>query len=127
MNTRRDLWFEDFRLDRRNQEVRRGSRVISLRPKPFALLQFLAENPGRLVTPTELSKAVWGSTVVSDGLLRNYVMDVRRYGRFAHGTDAAYTHKRPPLIAKISRAVRLQLSVQRASFTVMPHWPFFGL
>jgi DNA-binding winged helix-turn-helix (wHTH) protein len=78
MNIRRDLWFEDFRLDRRNQEVRRGSRVISLRPKSFAVLQFLAENPGRLVTQTELLKAVWGSTAVSDGLLRNYVMDVRQ-------------------------------------------------
>jgi DNA-binding winged helix-turn-helix (wHTH) protein/tetratricopeptide (TPR) repeat protein len=78
MNAQPDLRFEDFRLDRRNQEVRRGSLVVSLRPKPFAVLQFLAENPGRLVTQTELLKGVWGSTVVSDGLLRNYIMDVRQ-------------------------------------------------
>ena len=85
MNVQRDLWFEDFRLDRRNQEVRRGSRVISLRPKSFAVLQFLAENPRRLVTQTELLRAVWGSTTVSDGLLRNYIMDVRQ----ALGDDAS--------------------------------------
>jgi len=85
MNVRRDLWFEDFRLDRRNQEVRRGSRVISLRPKSFAVLQFLAENPGRLVTQTELLKAVWGPTAVSDGVLRTYIMDVRQ----ALGDDAS--------------------------------------
>jgi DNA-binding winged helix-turn-helix (wHTH) protein/tetratricopeptide (TPR) repeat protein len=78
MNLQRDLGFEDFRLDRRNQEVRRGSRVIALRPKSFAVLRFLAENPGRLITQTELLKAVWGSTVVSDGLLRTYIMDVRQ-------------------------------------------------
>ena len=86
MNVPRDLRFGDFRLDRRNQEVRRGSHVISLRPKPFAVLQFLAENPGRLVTQTELLKAVWGPTAVSDGLLRNYIMDVRQ----ALGDDASH-------------------------------------
>ncbi|MBV8137652.1 MAG: AAA family ATPase [Deltaproteobacteria bacterium] len=85
MNVPQDLRFEDFRLDRRNQEVRRGSRVISLRPKSFAVLQFLAENPGRLVTQTELLKAVWGATAVSDGLLRNYIMEVRQ----ALGDDAS--------------------------------------
>jgi DNA-binding winged helix-turn-helix (wHTH) protein/tetratricopeptide (TPR) repeat protein len=78
MSAQRGLWFEDFRLDRRNQEVRRGPRVIALRPKSFAVLRFLAENPGRLITPAELLKAVWGSTVVSDGLLRSYIMDVRQ-------------------------------------------------
>jgi DNA-binding winged helix-turn-helix (wHTH) protein/predicted negative regulator of RcsB-dependent stress response len=85
MNLQRDLCFEDFRLDRRNQELRRGSRVIPLRPKSFAVLQFLAENPGRLVTQAELLKAVWGSTAVSDGLLRNYIRDVRQ----ALGDDAS--------------------------------------
>jgi DNA-binding winged helix-turn-helix (wHTH) protein/tetratricopeptide (TPR) repeat protein len=78
MNAQRDLWFEDFRIDRRNREMRRGSRVVALRPKSFAVLQYLAENPGRLVTQAELIKAVWGSTVVSDGLLRSYIMDVRQ-------------------------------------------------
>ena len=78
MNVQRDLSFEDFKLDRRNQELRRGSRVISLRPKCFAVLQFLAENPERLVTQAELVKAVWGSTKVSEGVLRNYIMDVRQ-------------------------------------------------
>jgi DNA-binding winged helix-turn-helix (wHTH) protein/tetratricopeptide (TPR) repeat protein len=86
MNGNPDLRFDRFRLDRRNQELRRDSRLIPLRPKTFAVLQYLAENPARLVTQGELLKAVWGPIAVGDGLLRGYIRDIRH----ALGDDAEH-------------------------------------
>jgi len=77
MNNNPDLRFERFRLDRRNQELRHDSRLISLRPKTFAVLQYMAENPARLITQDELLKAVWGPIAVSGALLRGYIRDIR--------------------------------------------------
>jgi DNA-binding winged helix-turn-helix (wHTH) protein/tetratricopeptide (TPR) repeat protein len=72
------LRFGSFVLDRANQQLRCDSKDIPLPPKTFAVLQYLAENPQRLVTQDELLKAVWGSVAVADGLLRGYVRDIRR-------------------------------------------------
>src|SRR5215469_5201864 len=84
MDQNQDLRFERFRLDRKNQELRDESHLIALRPKTFAVLQYLAENPSRLITKDELLKAVWGPIVVGDGLLRGYIRDLRH----ALGDDA---------------------------------------
>ena len=64
MDAKPDLRFENFQLDRRNQELRRDSRLIALPPKTFSVLQYLAENPARLVTQEELLKALWGPIAV---------------------------------------------------------------
>jgi DNA-binding winged helix-turn-helix (wHTH) protein/tetratricopeptide (TPR) repeat protein len=80
-----NLRFGSFVLDRANQQLRRDSNEIPLPPKTFAVLQYLAENPQRLVTQAELLKAVWGPVVVADGLLRGYVRDIRQ----VLGDDAA--------------------------------------
>ncbi|HKA54534.1 MAG TPA: winged helix-turn-helix domain-containing protein, partial [Candidatus Binatia bacterium] len=71
------LHFPPFRLDLANAQLWRGSEPVFLRPKPFALLRYLVENPGRLVTKEELLKAVWPETYVSAGLLHTYVRDLR--------------------------------------------------
>jgi DNA-binding winged helix-turn-helix (wHTH) protein/tetratricopeptide (TPR) repeat protein len=86
MNGKPDIHFGRFRLDRSNQELRHESRLISLRPKTFAVLQYLAENPARLVTQGELLKAVWGPIAVGEGLLRGYIRDIRH----ALGDDAEH-------------------------------------
>jgi DNA-binding winged helix-turn-helix (wHTH) protein len=89
------LRFDRFQLDRRNQELRRESHLIALPPKTFAVLQYLAENAGRLVTQDELLKAVWGPIAVGDGLLRGYIRDLRQ----ALGDDAV----NPRFIATLPR------------------------
>src|SRR2546426_3395944 len=71
------IHFPPFDLDLANEQLWRGSAPISLRPKPFALLCYLVENPGRLVTKEELLKAVWPETYVSEGLLSTYIRDLR--------------------------------------------------
>ena len=53
-------------------------------PKALAVLDFLAEHPGQLVTKSELLDAVWPGVFVADGVLKVCVREVRR----ALGDDA---------------------------------------
>ena len=71
------LEFPPFRLDLLNQELWRGEELLPLRPKPFAVLAYLAARSGRLVTRTELTKAVWPDTYVGAAVLRGYIRDLR--------------------------------------------------
>ena len=49
------MWqFPPFRLDVVNQCLYRGDERIPLMPKPFAVLQYLVEHAGRLVSQDEL-------------------------------------------------------------------------
>ena len=87
--------FPPFRLDPRNERLLRGNDVIALRPKPFALLRYMVEHPGRLVAQDELKKAIWPSTFVGEGVLRLYLREVRA----ALGDDA----ESPRFIETIAR------------------------
>jgi DNA-binding winged helix-turn-helix (wHTH) protein len=69
--------FPPFPLDCITEQLWRGSQVLPLRPKSFAVLHYLAEHPHRLVTKEELLKAVWLETYVSAGLLHAYIRDLR--------------------------------------------------
>jgi DNA-binding winged helix-turn-helix (wHTH) protein len=69
--------FEPFRLDPVNERLWRGTELLAVRPKPFALLRYLARYPGRLVTKEELNKAVWPDTVVGESSLKGYIRDLR--------------------------------------------------
>jgi DNA-binding winged helix-turn-helix (wHTH) protein/tetratricopeptide (TPR) repeat protein len=70
--------FDAFRLDVVNQSLWHGDRRVPLMPKPFAVLQYLVERAGRLVTQEQLLKAVWPETYVQADVLRRYVMEIRR-------------------------------------------------
>src|SRR5271167_1965130 len=76
--------FSPYQLDPRNERLLRGLEVIPLRAKPFALLRYMVEHPGRLVSHEELRKAIWPSTFVGEGVLRLYLREVRS----ALGDDA---------------------------------------
>ncbi len=49
----------DLELDRLTQQVRRGGRRIELTPKEYALLEYLAANPGRVFSRTMIIEHVW--------------------------------------------------------------------
>src|SRR4029077_4493898 len=51
---------------------------VSLTPKAFELLAFLAENPGRLLTKAELLQAVWPDSVVEESNLAYTVFAIRK-------------------------------------------------
>jgi DNA-binding response OmpR family regulator len=50
----RVISFPPFRVDAANELLWRGGEAVPLRPKSFALLRYLAERPGQLVTKDEL-------------------------------------------------------------------------
>jgi len=74
--------FPPFRLDPVNQCLwRRGDagadeRVL-LTPKAFAVLGYLVEHAGRLVTQDELLEAVWPDTFVQPEVLKYQIADIR--------------------------------------------------
>jgi DNA-binding winged helix-turn-helix (wHTH) protein/tetratricopeptide (TPR) repeat protein/energy-coupling factor transporter ATP-binding protein EcfA2 len=70
--------FPPFRLDPVNQSLTRGAETIPLSRKAFAVLRYLLENPGRLVSKNELLDAVWPDTHVSEGVLKVAVAEIRR-------------------------------------------------
>jgi DNA-binding winged helix-turn-helix (wHTH) protein len=70
--------FDPFRLDVVNQCLWRGQARVPLMPKPFAVLQYLVEHPGRLVSRDELLEAVWPDTYVQPEVLRRYILEIRR-------------------------------------------------
>lgn len=50
----------DLSLDLLTRKVQRGSGAIDLRPREFALLEYLMRNAGRVVSKTSILSHVWG-------------------------------------------------------------------
>jgi DNA-binding winged helix-turn-helix (wHTH) protein/predicted ATPase len=69
--------FDPFSLDLANECLWRGSQVIKLRPKAFAVLNYLLGRPGQLVTKRELLNTVWQKTFVGDGVLKVAIRQLR--------------------------------------------------
>ncbi len=70
--------FGQFEMDSRKRTVSRADSPVSLTPKAFDVLLFLAQNPNRLVTKEELLQAVWGDTFVEEGNLTQYISHLRK-------------------------------------------------
>jgi len=60
------LRVEDLEVDRLTQQVRRGGKRIELTPKEYALLDYLASNPGRVCSRAMIIEHVWDHSF--DGL-----------------------------------------------------------
>jgi predicted ATPase/DNA-binding winged helix-turn-helix (wHTH) protein len=71
------LTFGSFRIDPAQGRLWQGAQVIGLRPRSLAVLRYLVEHPGRLVTKAELRQHVWAGTYVSDTVLRVCVQEIR--------------------------------------------------
>ena len=72
------LHFNRYVLDLTRGCLLLDSDEITLRPKTFAVLQFLAENAGRLVSKDELFTAVWPDVAVTDDALVQSIGELRR-------------------------------------------------
>lgn len=77
--------FGCFRLDTVNECLWREDAQIALPPRPFMVLRYLVEHPGRLITHDELLDALWPETYVQPQILRTYVLELRKL----LGDDAA--------------------------------------
>ena len=70
--------FGQFVLDPGRRTLSRADSPVSLTPRAFDVLLFLAQNPNRLVTKEELLQAVWGDTFVEEGNLTQYISHLRK-------------------------------------------------
>ena len=71
------LSFGRYRLEPRGG-LMSGAREIRLTPKALALLSFLAEHPGKVVTKDELFSAVWPDSYVGDAALVTCIQELRK-------------------------------------------------
>jgi len=72
-----EILFDPFCLDLASACLWRGSEAIKIRPKAFAVLNYLLDRPGQLVTKDELLKAVWPETFVGDAVLKVTIGQLR--------------------------------------------------
>ncbi len=70
--------FEDFALDLRRRELRRGTDLVSVEPQVFDLLVHLIRNRDRVVSKDDLLASVWHSRIVSESALFNRINAARR-------------------------------------------------
>ncbi|HEY7494798.1 MAG TPA: AAA family ATPase [Candidatus Tectomicrobia bacterium] len=87
--------FGSFRLDLANACLWRAEQPVTLRPKTFEILVYLVTHAGQLVTKETLFDTIWPGTVVSDGVLKTSVNELRK----ALGETA----KAPQWIATVHR------------------------
>jgi len=67
----------DFKLDLRDERLWRYDQPVPLSNKAFELLRLFVGNPKRLLTKDEILDGVWGEVSVSEGLVKEYVHDLR--------------------------------------------------
>jgi DNA-binding winged helix-turn-helix (wHTH) protein/predicted ATPase len=78
MQEQRILIFEPFCLDVGNERLWRVQEVLHLTHKAFAVLHYLAEHAGQLVTKDELLEVVWSQTSVGEAALAVCIREIRR-------------------------------------------------
>jgi pimeloyl-ACP methyl ester carboxylesterase/DNA-binding winged helix-turn-helix (wHTH) protein len=72
------LTFDDFEIDPAAGRLIGRSGPVPITPKSFALLEYLAGRPGRLISKQELLDAIWPGVYVADGALKVCVREIRR-------------------------------------------------
>lgn len=70
--------FGDLEVDTVKLLVRRAGAPVALKPRPFALLEYLIANSDRVVSKEDIIRQVWGGRAVSDGAIATAVRDVRK-------------------------------------------------
>ena len=123
--------FFEFRLDTLNQCLWRAGvddgdkERISIPPKAFAVLRYLVEHPGRLVTEDELLNAVWPKVYVQPEAIKGQLHEIRKF----LGDDA----KHPRFIETLPRRgyqfiapVRVGSSVVSTAATKPTHGRLVG-
>ena len=69
----------ELRIDLDKRVVQRDGKLVSLTPHEFALLRYLAQNEGRLLTHRSILREVWGPSYQTEShYLHVYVSQLRR-------------------------------------------------
>jgi TolB-like protein/DNA-binding winged helix-turn-helix (wHTH) protein/Flp pilus assembly protein TadD len=69
--------FDDVLVDHENFRVQKDGQNVSLTPRAFDVLVFLAKNSGRVVEKQEFFDEVWKETFVSDNALTKIIKEIR--------------------------------------------------
>jgi len=70
--------FGEFRLDLAKHQLSRGDRLLALTPKAFAVLAYLSERSGCLVSKSELLDHLWPNINVTEAALAVCIYEIRR-------------------------------------------------
>jgi DNA-binding winged helix-turn-helix (wHTH) protein len=70
--------FGAFQLDAATTCLWRQEQLLPLAPKPLAVLAYLVAHAGEVVTKDELLEAVWPETMVSEGVLKTCIGQIRQ-------------------------------------------------
>jgi Tol biopolymer transport system component/DNA-binding winged helix-turn-helix (wHTH) protein len=70
--------FGSYRLDAASRVLTRSGAIVTLAPKTFDLLLFMAESGGRLLSKRELMEALWNGTFVEEANLSFQVSSLRK-------------------------------------------------
>ena len=72
-----ELYFGPFRLEQ-TRRLWRGEQLIEMRPRPLAVLRYLAERAGMTVSGEELLQQLWPDVYVTKTVLRVCVREIRQ-------------------------------------------------
>jgi DNA-binding winged helix-turn-helix (wHTH) protein len=111
--------FGEFELDTATASLRRAGQELSLPPKAFQVLLYLAEHRERVVPKQELVEALWKDTFVTDDALVQAVTAARK----ALGDDAenpCYIRTKPKIGYQFIGTLDLAASAPSASQTSGP-------
>src|SRR5262245_30075894 len=84
MQSVRQVSFAHFRLDLANEQLWRGNQPIPLRRQTFAVLRYLVEHAGQVVSKAALLDALWPGVYVTDMAPMICIRELRK----ALGDDA---------------------------------------
>jgi adenylate cyclase len=68
----------DFKIDLADERLWDGGQPVEISNKAFQILRLLVESPNRLLTKDHILDTVWGDVHVSEGLIKDYVHDLRQ-------------------------------------------------
>ena len=66
-----------FRVDLKDERLWRGDLPVQITNKAFQLLRYFVCNPNRLITKDEILDNIWPEVYVTEGLIKEYVHDLR--------------------------------------------------
>ncbi|TMA93696.1 MAG: hypothetical protein E6J77_04750, partial [Deltaproteobacteria bacterium] len=112
---RGEIRFAPYLLDLDAGLLRSGETAISLRPKTWAVLCYLAQRPGVLVTKEEILDAVWAGTAVTEATLTKSIGEIR---------DALHDEVRHPrFVETVHRRGFRFVSASEGVGRAVPHSP----
>ena len=101
----------NFSLDVSDERLWQGDQPVQISNKAFQLLSLFVRNPNRLLTKDYILEGIWRDLYVSEGLVKEYVHDLR----IALGDDP----KQPRFIETVrGRGYRFLGGIEQGKHTV---------